>query len=72
MIDRREAARAGLAVLAMTLAACGGGIGSDPALGAPPSSLPDAAPFAQDPSSGDYTVFASDGARYVLSIDYVA
>jgi hypothetical protein len=69
MIDRLEAARAGLAVLAMTLAACGGG-GTDP--GAPSPNLPDAAQLAQDAGSGDYTVFAIDGARYTLSIDYVA
>jgi hypothetical protein len=72
MIDRLEAARVALAVLAMTLAACGGGADSDSGLGSPPSSLPDAAPLALDPSSGDYTVFATDGARYVLSIDYAA
>jgi hypothetical protein len=69
MIDRLDAPRAVLAALAMTLAACGGG-GTDP--GASPSSLPDAAPVSLDLRSGDYTVFATDGARYTLSIDYVA
>ena len=29
-------------------------------------------PIAQDPRSGDYAVYATDGARYTLSIDYVA
>jgi hypothetical protein len=30
------------------------------------------APIVQDPRSGDYAVYATDGARYTLSIDYVA
>ena len=29
-------------------------------------------PIAQDPRSGTYTVYATDGARYTLSLDYVA